>query len=176
MQEQPEMGEWRAGPAVGRAGFLKAAALAVIGFAAGYAPAAAAASLGEAAVFLKLSRIASGANDLSPALAKRYSAALEAQGALKMKPSHFAKLAGVSAHGGPASLAELERSPAFHASGGKECLEAIAAAWWSGIVPVPGGGQQVITFSDALVFREVHQSASCIGATGSWAKPGRAAT
>jgi Membrane bound FAD containing D-sorbitol dehydrogenase len=92
-----------------------------------------------------------------------------------MKPSEFARLAGITAKRGPATAAELERSAAYRAPGGKQCLEAIAAAWWSGTVPLPGGGQRVVTFSDALVWREVHEPMTCQGAVDSWTKPGRAA-
>src|SRR5262249_11408941 len=99
---------------------------------------------------------------------------LEADHVLKMKPSRFARLAGITLRSGPTTLADLERSAAYNAPGGKECLQAVAAAWWSGIVPGAGGGPKGITFPGALVWREVHQPTSCQGVTGSWAKPGRA--
>ncbi len=107
--------------------------------------------------------------------AHAYFAALEAHGVLRLKPSEFARLAGITATRGPRTLAEVQRSPAYGAPGGKECVEAIAAAWWSGTVPVRGGGRRVVTWQDALVWRQVHRSGDCQGATGSWARPGRAA-
>ena len=60
-----------------------------------------------------------------------------------------------------------------HSLGG---TAAIAAAWWSGAVPVAGGGLAVVSFEDALVWRRVHESSQCLGAVGSWSKPGEQGT
>lgn len=163
---------------IGRKAFLSGSLLSLIGLAVGRVRVAAAAqpvaSKAELAAFLRLSRIASGVSDLPASHVREYFSALEADGVLKLKPSSFARLAGVTGAAGPSTLAELERSPAFRAPGGKECLETIASVWWSGIVPTAGGGQRVVTFTDALVWRQVHEPTTCQGATGSWAKPGRA--
>ncbi len=159
---------------LGRAAFLRLSALSAVGLAFGHVPGAAAAG-NDLAAFVRLSRVASGVHDLPGDLARTYYAALESDAALKLKPSRFAKLAGLTRAGGPTTLAELERSPAYRHAGGRECVQAIAAAWWSGVVPTSGGGQEVATFSRALVWREVHEPMTCQGATGSWAKPGRAA-
>ena len=157
-----------------RATFLKTSLLTVVGIAFGPLPAATAAGGPNLEGFLRLSRIASGVHKLSPKLAGSYFTALEADGVLPLKPSRFIEMSGLAGGAGPATLAELERTEAFRTRGGKDCVRAVASAWWSGIVPTAGGGQRVITFSDALVWREVHEPMTCQGATGSWSKPGRA--
>ena len=162
---------------MGRRTFLAGTVFAAVGLAVGRGTNAFATSSSrrDIAAFMRLSKTASGVADLSPALGRKYFEALEAEGVLKMKPSEFARLAGVTATAGPSTVAGLKASPAYRARGGKECLDAVAAAWWSGTVPIAGGGQRVVTFDDAVVWREVHQSTFCQGATGSWSKPGRAA-
>lgn len=160
--------------AIGRAAFLKTSLLTVAGIAFGPLPAAAAAGGRDLHGFLRLSRMASGVQHLSPKLAGSYYTALEADGVLALKPSRFIEMVGLSGSAGPATIAELEHTEAYRTREGKECVRAVAAAWWSGVVPTAGGGQKVVTFSDALVWREVHEPLTCQGATGSWAKPGRA--
>lgn len=163
-------------PRMGRGAFLAGSLIAAVQLAAGRAPRALAGSSSGAdlAPFLRLSRVASGVGGLSSTLGQTYLAALEAEGVLKMKPSEFARLAGITAAGGPSTIAELKRSDAYRALGGKACLDAVAAAWWSGIVPIAGGGQRVVTFHEALIWRETHEATLCQGALGSWSKPGRA--
>jgi hypothetical protein len=157
-----------------RRAFLRGSLLVVGGVALARIPVAAGARpSAQLEGFLEVSRIAAGAEKLPVGLAPEYLAALDAA-PLKLKPSRFVELAGYGAGKGPKNLRALEQSPAFKADGGKACVEAIVAAWWSGMVPVAGGGQKVVTFSDALVWREVHEPTTCQGATGSWAKPGRA--
>jgi len=56
--------------------------------------------------------------------------------------------------------------------GADEFVRQLNAAWWSGIVPTPDGGQQVVTFEDALAFKVVHPATECLGAVGSWSGPG----
>jgi Membrane bound FAD containing D-sorbitol dehydrogenase len=61
--------------------------------------------------------------------------------------------------------------------GAQQCLDAIAAAWWSGTVPA-GAAQKVVTFEDALVWRAMpwaYAPTNCLGALGAWSKPGRRA-
>lgn len=157
-----------------RRAFLGGALLVVGGAALGRIPLAGAAPAADVDGFLALSRIATGVEKLPRGLAPEYLEALDAAPHLKLKPSRFVRLAGYADGHGPETLAALERSDAFAAKGGKECLESIAAAWWSGMVPVAGGAQKVVTFGDALVWRQVHEPTTCQGATGSWAKPGRA--
>jgi Membrane bound FAD containing D-sorbitol dehydrogenase len=159
---------------IGRATFLKTSLLTVVGIAFGPLPSAAGAGGNDLDGFLRLSRITSGVHNLSPKLARKYYAALEADGVLALKPSRLIEMIGLTGSAGPATLAELKRTEAFRTHAGKDCVRAVASAWWSGIVPTAGGGQKVITFSDALVWREVHEPLTCQGATGSWSKPGRA--
>ena len=131
----------------------------------------AAAARRELQHFLHVSRLVTGVGDLPEPLAPVYLGKLEALD-LRMRPSELADL-GKSA----TSLDELERS-AFGVQGGRECAEQIAAAWWSGFVPVPGGGSEVVTYVDAVVWRGMpfaRPSSECLGATGAWAKPGRLA-
>jgi hypothetical protein len=85
-----------------------------------------------------VSRLVTGVGDLPAALAPVYLGKLEALD-LRMRPS---ELAGVGKSA--SSLDDLERA-AFNVQGGRQCAEQIAAAWWSGFVPVPGGGFEVVT-------------------------------
>jgi hypothetical protein len=93
-----------------------------------------------------------------------------------MSPSRFLRLAGYADGHGPATLAALERSPAFHHPGGRAAVEAVAAAWWSGMVPAEGGHQRVVSYADALVWKTLPYAAPpsiCLGATTAWTKAGR---
>jgi D-sorbitol dehydrogenase-like protein len=155
--------------------FLGASVVSAVALAFGWAPTAFAGRSAKLTAFIRLSRLATGTHHLPVAHANAYFEALEAHGVLKLRPSEFARLARINAFDGPRTLAELQHSPAYRKPGAKACVEAIAAAWWSGTVPVAGGGRRVVTWEDALVWREVHRSGSCQGATGSWAHPGRAA-
>lgn len=175
MSQPCSVGEEPAGARLQRAAFLKAGLVSAVAVAFGRLPTQARAATGsKVRGFIRLSRIASGVEHLPTAHAPAYLRALEAEGVLKLAPSRFADLAGITESGGPTTLAELERSPAYKAPGGPECLRAVAAAWWSGAAPTAGGGEKVITFTDALVWRQVHEPMTCQGATGSWAKRGRA--
>ena len=161
---------------VDRRSFLRGALVVVDGAALGRIPVATAAHPPGVDRFLDLSRIATGVNKLASGLAHEYLRALEEAPQLKLKPkpSKFLELAGYASGHGARNLSELKQSAAFKAEGGEECVGAIVAAWWSGLVPAAGGGQRVVTYSDALVWLEVHEPTTCQGATDSWAKPGRA--
>jgi Membrane bound FAD containing D-sorbitol dehydrogenase len=137
--------------------------------------AAAAGSSKEQTAFISLSRLVTGVHELPRQHGPAYLKALNEAG-LKLSPSRFLDLAGYAHGRGPSSLRELGRSPAYRARGGKECVDAIAAAWWSGIVPTRRGGQRVVTYLDALVWRAMpyaYPPTECLGAVGAWAKPGR---
>ena len=162
------------GRVFGRRTFLRGSLLVLGGAALARVPFASAAPSADVDGFLELSRVATGVEKLPRGLAREYLEALDAA-PLKLKPSRFLQLAGYAEGHGSKSLRALERSAAYKTAGGKECLETIVAAWWSGEVPAAGGGQRVVTYSDALVWREVHEPMTCQGATGSWARPGRAA-
>jgi hypothetical protein len=161
---------------VSRRSFLGASVAAVGSLALARVPFATAARPSkELAGFISLSRLATGVHDLPRQHAPVYLKALDDAG-LKLPPSRFLDRAGYTSGHGPSSLRELTRSSAYRSRGGKECVDAIAAAWWSGIVPTHGGGQKVITYLDALVWRAMpfaYPPTECLGATGAWAKPGR---
>ncbi|MGZ4390509.1 MAG: sugar dehydrogenase complex small subunit [Gaiellaceae bacterium] len=128
--EAPELGGWQDEPRLGRAAFLKASAVTVVAVAFGRLPSrAAAATGGKVRRFVRLSTIASGVDDLPTKHAAAYFHELEADGLLKMKPSRFAELAGITETGGPTTIPELEQTAAYRAPGGPECLRAVAAAW-----------------------------------------------
>jgi hypothetical protein len=151
-------------------GLVSATAVGVAGWFGRGGQGAAAARRG-AQRFLHVSRLVTGVDDLPEALAPVYLAKLEALD-LPMRPSELADL-GASA----TNLGELERA-AFRMPGGRECAGQVAAAWWSGFVPVAGGGSEVVTYVDALVWRGMpfaRPSSECLGKTGAWAKPGRLA-
>jgi D-sorbitol dehydrogenase-like protein len=154
--------------------FLGGALLVLGGAALGRVPVAGADPSTKLEAFLELSQVATGVEKLPHGLAHEYLEALDAAPQLTLKPSKFLQLAGYANGHGPTNLHALERSAAFKTKAGKQCVEAIAAAWWSGMVPASGDEQRVVTFSDALVWREVHEPTTCQGATGSWAQPGRA--
>jgi Membrane bound FAD containing D-sorbitol dehydrogenase len=159
-----------------RRAFLGGSLLVLGGVALGRISPAGAAPPAELQGFLELSRIATGVENLPRRLAPKYLRALDAAPRLRLTPSRFLQLAGYASGRGPKSLRALEQSAAFRTEGGRACVDAVAAAWWSGIVPVPGGGEQVVTFSEALVWRALpfaEPPSVCLGATGAWAKPGR---
>ena len=124
--------------------------------------------------FLTLSRLVTGIGDLPDDLAPRYLAALDE--ALPLGPSTLIELAGYTGASGPATLDELEASPALSRRGAQACADAVAAAWWSGMTPTKTGETQVVTYLDALVWRALPHAqppSNCLGATGAWAAPGR---
>lgn len=133
--------------------------------------------------FARLSRIVSGLDQLPPAQVHQYLAALDAAG-LEMSPTAFMRqagylsgydLSGYTGGGGPTTLAELEAMPLMGQPGARACVQAIAAAWWSGIVPTPGGGQKVLQYVDAGLWAAAlpyaRPQTECLGATGAWSKP-----
>jgi hypothetical protein len=125
--------------------------------------------------FVQLSKLVTGVDRLPVSLAARYLEALDAAG-LGMTPSRFVRLAGFTDRGAPETLAALQRSRAFAAPHGKQVAEAIAAAWWSGMVPTEGGRHAVITYEDALVWKALPYAeppSLCLGATTAWSTPGR---
>lgn len=129
----------------------------------------------EIDAFVQLSRITTGVEHLPRQHAVSYMNALNEAG-LELTPADFLNRAGFTHGRGPETLAELEHSSAYKSRGGKACVDAVASAWWSGIVPTRGGGQKVVTYLDALVWHAVpyaYPPTECLGATGAWAKPGR---
>lgn len=124
--------------------------------------------------FITVSRILTGVRDLPRAPAADYLMGLEAAG-LELSPNAFVA-AAFGNEGAPMSMSDLKRMGATTLPGADACMRAIAATWWSGMVPVQGGGNRVVSFSDALVFTRVHEFTECYGATGSWAQPGEKAT
>jgi Membrane bound FAD containing D-sorbitol dehydrogenase len=129
----------------------------------------------ELAAFEQLSSVVTGIDNLPRQHAAAYFGALNRAG-LNVSPAAFLDRAGYTNGHGPESIKELTSSAAYRARGGKECVDAVTAAWWSGIVPTAGGGQKVITYLDALVWRVMpfaNPPTECLGAPGAWAKPGR---
>ncbi len=125
--------------------------------------------------FIELSRVVAGAEALPKHHARAYLEALE-KAPLKLAPSELVDLAGYARREGPASMDALRRSRAFSLHGAEACAQAIAAAWWSGTVPERAGGQRVVTYTDALVWRAMpwaNPQTECLGATGAWARAGR---
>lgn len=120
--------------------------------------------------FITVSRILTGVKDLPSEPAADYLSGLEAAG-LELSPNAFVA-AAFGNEGAPMSMSDMKRMGATALPGADACMRAIAGAWWSGIVPTAEGGQRVVTFQDALVWRTVHESSNCLGATGSWSKPG----
>ena len=122
--------------------------------------------------FERLSRVVTGVDDLPAGLARKYLKALDGAG-LEMKPSRLVHAAGYATGDGPQTLAELEGSSAFRAPGAKECVGAIAGAWWSGSV-LSSTTATVVTYLDALVWRAMPYAgppSECLGVTGVWALP-----
>ena len=124
--------------------------------------------------FITVSRILTGVKDLPYDPAAAYLTGLEAAG-LELSPNAFVA-AAFGTEGAPMSMSDMERMGATKLPGADECMRAIAGAWWSGMVPLAGGGSQVVAFNDALVFTKVHEFTECYGATGSWGAPGEKAT
>jgi hypothetical protein len=125
--------------------------------------------------FIELSRVVTGADALPTQHARSYLEALQ-NAPLKLRPSELADRVGYTRHEGPADLEALRRSRAFSVAGAEACAQAIAAAWWSGAVTERGGGQQVVTYTDALVWRATpwaRPQTECLGATGAWARSAR---
>jgi hypothetical protein len=165
--------------ALSRKGFLRASATAIAGLAlAGCDLGGGDRSTADDALegFIELSRVVTGVDELPEAVAPGYLDALE-QAALPMAPSTLVRIAGYADGLGPATLDELEASSALSRRGARACADAITAAWWSGMAPVKGGGTRVVSYLDALVWRALPHAqppSNCLGATGAWAKPGRA--
>jgi hypothetical protein len=170
-----------------RGGFLGASAAAVGGFAfAGGGTALSAPrrvgavahvrarpSATDVSGFIRLSELVTGVEKLPRDHAAAYLEALDAAG-LEVAPSRLVRLGGF-ADGGPATLAEFQRSALYRKRGVRASAEAVASAWWSGIVPTSSGGR-VVTFLDALAWRAqpwAEPFTECLGATGAWAKQGR---
>ena len=124
--------------------------------------------------FITVSRILTGVKDLPLDPAADYLTGLEAAG-LALSPNAFVA-AAFGNEGAPMSMSDMDRMGATKLPGADECMRAIAGAWWSGMVPLAGGGNKVVAFNDALVFTKVHEFTECYGATGSWAAPGEKAT
>lgn len=138
--------------------------------------------------FARLSRIVSGLDDLPSAQVNEYLAALDAAG-LEMSPTEFMQqagylsgydLSGYTGGGGPTTLEDLKALPLMREPGATACVQAIAAAWWSGIVPTADGGQKVLQYVDAGIWKSVLPYARpqtvCLGETGAWSKPGTPVT
>jgi hypothetical protein len=124
--------------------------------------------------FVRLSQLVTGVEKLPREHAAAYLNALDAAG-LDVPPSHLLEMGGFTRGSGPATLAELEHSALYRKRGVRASAEAIAAAWWSGMVPTRNG-EKVVTFLDALVWRAqpwAQPPTECLGATGAWAKRGR---
>ncbi len=126
--------------------------------------------------FIDLSRVVTGVDELPAAVAGEYLDALE-QAGLPVAPSELVRLAGYSQGRGPATLDELEASAVFSRREARSCADAIAAAWWSGIVPTKVGETRVVSYLDALVWRTLPYAqppSNCLGVTGAWAARGAA--
>ena len=132
------------------------------------------ASKAEVEGFIRLSQLVTGIERLPGDHAAAYLNALDAAG-LEVPPSRVVELAGFARGTGPRTLAELERSALYRKPGVRASAEAVASAWWSGMVPT-ANGERVVTFLDALAWRAqpwAQPPTECLGATGAWAKPGR---
>lgn len=124
--------------------------------------------------FVRLSQLVTGVEKLPTGLAAAYLNSLDAAG-LKVPPSRLVELGGFAEGKGPQSLADFEHSALYKKPGVRASAEAVAAAWWSGMVPT-AKGDKVLTFLDALAWRAqpwAQPFTECLGATGAWAKPGR---
>lgn len=121
--------------------------------------------------FLNVSSILTGfPGELPDDPAPGYFTALTALG-LECPPQAFLDAAYGPA-GAPLTMADLRATGALGLRGADEFVRQLNAAWWSGTVPTPDGGLQVITFGDALCFQVVHTATECLGAVGSWSGPG----
>jgi hypothetical protein len=124
--------------------------------------------------FVRLSQLVTGVEQLPRDHAAAYLNALDSAG-LDLPPSRLLELGGFANGSGPATLAEFQRSALYRKPGVRASVEAVASAWWSGMVPT-SNGDKVVTFLDALVWRAqpwAQPPTECLGATGAWAKPGR---
>jgi len=124
--------------------------------------------------FVRLSRLLTGVEHLPRDHAAAYLNALDAAG-LELPPSRLVELGGFAHGGGPKTLAEFRQSALYRKPGARASAEAVASAWWSGMVPT-ANGDKVVTFLDALVWRAqpwAQPPTECLGATGAWSKPGR---
>jgi hypothetical protein len=124
--------------------------------------------------FVRLSQLVTGIEQLPRDHAAAYLEALDAAG-LDLPPSRLIEKGGFSGGSGPATLAEFERSALYRKPGVRASAEAVASAWWSGMVPTRNG-EKVVTFLDALVWRAqpwAQPPTECLGAVGAWAKQGR---
>jgi D-sorbitol dehydrogenase-like protein len=171
-----------------RGGFLGASAAAVGGFAlAGCGGASRVrrssgvlaavktrASTADVEGFIRLSQLVTGVDKLPRDHAAVYLNALDEAG-LKLPPSRLVEMGRFAEGNGPATLAEFQHSALYRKPGVRASAEAVAAAWWSGMVPT-AKGDKVVTFLDALAWRAqpwAEPFTECLGATGAWAKPGR---
>jgi hypothetical protein len=121
--------------------------------------------------FLHVSRLVTGVDDLPENLGPTYLEKIDALG-LDMSASDFAKKGG-----GASSLADLEAS-VLKQPGARETAEHVAAAWWSGTVPTREKTTDVVTYTDAVIWKGMpfaQPSSQCLGATGAWSHPGKLA-
>lgn len=121
--------------------------------------------------FLNVSSILTGfGGDLPRDPAPAYFTALSALG-LQCTPADFLD-AAYGPYGAPLSMDDLRTRGALALPGADEFVRQVNGAWWSGIVPTPDGGLEVVTFEDALAFTVVHPATECLGTVGSWSGPG----
>ena len=124
--------------------------------------------------FVRLSQLVTGVEKLPRDHAAVYLNALDAAG-LNLPPSRLVEMGGFADGSGPKTLTEFRQSALYRKPGARASVEAVAAAWWSGMVPT-ANGDKVVTFLDALAWRAqpwAEPFTECLGATGAWAKPGR---
>jgi len=124
--------------------------------------------------FVRLSQLVTGVERLPRDHAAAYLNALDAAG-LEVPPSRLVQMGGFGSGGGPQTLAELQRSALYRKPGAHASAQAVASAWWSGMVPT-ADGDRVVTFLDALVWRAqpwAQPPTECLGGVGAWSKPGR---
>lgn len=124
--------------------------------------------------FIRLSQLVTGFDQLPKGHAAVYLNALDDAG-LKLPPSRLVELGGFADESGPKTLAEFRRSAIYRKPGARASAEAVAAAWWSGMVPT-ANGDKVVTFFDALAWRAqpwAEPFTECLGAPGAWAKEGK---
>lgn len=129
---------------------------------------------GDVDGFIRLSQLVTGFEQLPKGHAAVYMNALDDAG-LKVPPSRLVAIGGFADGSGPKTVAEFRRSALYRKPGVRASAEAVAAAWWSGMVPT-ANGDKVVTFLDALAWRAqpwAEPFTECLGATGAWAKAGR---
>ncbi len=173
----PPMDSPTGSPLMDRRKFLAVAGVGVasiylVGCGGSSSSAPAAPSLAEAQRFITVSVILTGVEHLPAAPAAAYLTALNASG-LTTTPSQFITTA-FGNEGAPESMSDLTRMGATALPGADDCMRSIAATWWSGIVTNANGTQEVVSFTDALVFTKVHAFTTCYGAPGAgqWRNPG----